>query len=81
MPNLVTALYERIELETAAKEEVRFPLMRRIDTPVPERVDKHPAGAYLISTHTPMSRDTALSALNTAVRLLGRRTSSPRRGT
>ena len=71
MPNPVTALYERIELENAAKEEVRFPLMRRIDAPAPERVDKHPAGAYLISTHTAMSRDTALSALNTAVRLLG----------
>ncbi|MCY4633664.1 MAG: hypothetical protein OXG04_04000 [Acidobacteria bacterium] len=39
MTNPVTALYERIELENAAKEEVRFPLMlRRIDTPVPERV-------------------------------------------
>ena len=72
MSNPVTALYERVQLENAAKAEVRFPLMpRQSDTPVPDRVDRHPAGAYLISAHTPMSRSTAFSALNTAARLLG----------
>ena len=72
MTNPVTTLYERIELDNAAKEEVGFPLVpRQSGTPAPDRVDQHPAGAYLISTHTPMSRSTAFSALNTAARLLG----------
>lgn len=71
MRNPVSALYERIELDDAAKK-VRFsPMLRRSDTAMPERVDEHPAGAYLITTQTRMSRETALSALNTVARILG----------
>lgn len=46
-------------------------MLRRIQAPIPDRVDQHPAGAYLISTQTQTSRSTAFSALNTAARLLG----------
>ena len=57
MKNLVASLYRRIELENAAKEELRFPLMvRRIDTPMPDRLDKHPAGLYLIGRRSSLSR-------------------------
>ena len=72
MTNPVTALYEQIEHEHAAKEERVISVMTcRSRTPMPERVDQHPAGAYLISAQTPMSRQTAFSVLNTVVRLLG----------
>ena len=71
MPNSVTALYEQIEIERTDDKRVSSPILRRVPPPIPERVDQHPAGAYLISTQTEMSRNTAFSALNTAARLLG----------
>ena len=72
MPNPVNALYEQIQLDRAENERPRFaPMLQRIDTPMPERVNQHPVGAYLISTQTRMSRTTAFSALKTVARLLG----------
>jgi len=72
MTNLVASLYRQIELENAAKQESRFPLMvRRIDTPMPDRLDKHPAGLYLIGRRSSLSRSGGFSVLNTVARLLG----------
>jgi site-specific recombinase XerD len=72
MTNPVTALYEQVERENAAKEgRILHIVTRRVRTPMPDTVDQHPAGAYLISTQTAMSRQTAFSALNTVSRLLG----------
>ena len=72
MPDPVAKLYEQVELEqTKTDEHVCSPMLRRAQTRLPERVDQHPAGAYLISTQTPTSRRTAFYALNTVVRLLG----------
>ncbi len=74
MTNTVTALFRQIQLENAAAEERRFPRMAysTLD-PAPDTVDKHPAGAYLLTTQTRMSRETAFSALNIAARLLGQK--------
>ena len=72
MTKPVTTLYEETERDNAAKEQRILRVMtRRIRTSIPDRVDKHPAGAYLIGTQTRMSRQTAFSALNTVARLLG----------
>ena len=43
----------------------------RIDTPLPDRVDKHPAGLYLIGRRSSLSRSAGFSVLNTVARLLG----------
>ena len=72
MTNAVTRLYEDIQHEKNEQRKPVFaPILRRIGTPMPTRVNEHPAGAYLISTQTPMSRATALSALTTVARILG----------
>ena len=72
MTNPIRALYEQVDLERAANRKPKAPpRLRRIQGPVTDRVDRHPAGTYLISTQTEMSRSTALSALSTAARLLG----------
>ena len=72
MTNLVASLYRQIELENAARRESCFPLMvRRIDTPLPDRVDQHPAGLYLIGRRSSLSRSAGFSVLNTVARLLG----------
>ena len=72
MTNAVTRLYEDIQHEKNEQKKPLFaPILRRIGTPMPTRVNEHPAGAYLISTQTRMSRSTALSALKTVARLLG----------
>ncbi|MCY4121812.1 MAG: hypothetical protein OXG72_12925, partial [Acidobacteria bacterium] len=72
MLNTVKRLYEDIQHEKSEQKKPPFaPMLRRIDTPMPTRVNEHPAGAYLISTQTPMSRATALSSLTTIARILG----------
>lgn len=72
MTRAIATLCREIEAEKAASERPRFaPMLQRIDTEMPDHVTEHPAGAYLISTQTRMSRTTAFSALKTVARLLG----------
>lgn len=70
MPTAIT-LYRKIVAEKKAGRRNPTTTLARLDTPMPDRVDQHPAGAYLIGTQTTTSRRTARSALNTIVQLLG----------
>ena len=72
MTNPIATLYEEIQIEKTTRERPPFaPMLQRIDTAIPDQVNRHPVGAYLISTQTRMSRTTAFSALKTVARLLG----------
>lgn len=72
MPTRATTLYKNFERQRAeTAERATTSKIRQSPTSIPERVDQHPAGAYLISAQTPASRNTAFSALGTAARLLG----------
>ena len=68
MANPIISLYDKV---AAGHTDDRVRRLRRTDTPPPERIDQHPAGAYLISTQTRMSRKTAFSVLNTVTQILG----------
>ena len=68
----IVSLYEKAE-SGSAPTTTREIAATRNEAPLPDRVDKHPAGAYLMTAQTAMSRETVISALNTVVRLLGQK--------